>query len=244
MVFYPKEHSWKVTPVVAYGRTVAIDKKTEADSEVDSIEKLVMATVAKFRAEGSPKYSARQGFPVTLSGNVSVKVYFFEGDKWGNYEAVGYVKEQNAINYLAFSARSEKDFNANLKYFLRILATYKNTQRDVEVASNTEFDKLLKGAVKDASTKDRANYRTSVFNGFKKDGKDLMQECVSFASTDKNRHQDFDIILKIKEDATVTNTYVSPKNALSTCIAGAASALTYPPHKFGTFSLHIDMKLK
>ncbi|MBN1983414.1 MAG: hypothetical protein JW795_17890 [Chitinivibrionales bacterium] len=104
MVFYPEGETWANSPVIAYGRSVS------KNDNLTSIQDQVKQTVKDFHDNGSPKYKAMKHKTVKIDSGKSAEIYFFEGDKWGNYEAVGYIEENSGINFLVYNSSSKGIF--------------------------------------------------------------------------------------------------------------------------------------
>jgi hypothetical protein len=117
MVFYPSGQTWESSPVIAYGMSVA------KDSEVRVVADQVRRTVEDFRNNGSKYYSSEAKEDIPLQDKKTAKVYFFRGDQWGNYEAVGYIEEKETINFLVYNAKNKSDFEKGLPAFKSILTS-------------------------------------------------------------------------------------------------------------------------
>jgi hypothetical protein len=118
-VFYQAGRTWKDATVIAYARAAG------KDVVIRDIPSLVQFNVDKFRRSGSPNFKARYIKNIqTTEGDRVARIYYFEGDAWGNYEAAGYVMEQKTINFIILSGRSKESFEAALPAFEKLVASY------------------------------------------------------------------------------------------------------------------------
>jgi hypothetical protein len=74
------------------------------------------------------KYSSKRQSPLVLDNGKKAELYFFTGDRWGNYEVVTYFQEANNINFLVFNARSKESFDKYLDDFKQIARSYRDFQ--------------------------------------------------------------------------------------------------------------------
>lgn len=51
-------------------------------------------------------------------------IYFYQGDQWGNYEAVAYFEEDKTINMIVFNSHSKSAFDASLAQFYELVSSY------------------------------------------------------------------------------------------------------------------------
>jgi hypothetical protein len=62
---------------------------------------------------------------VKAEKNKKGTVYYFKGDRWGNYEAVAYFEEKKSINSIVLHCSNEKDFRVSIKSFEDLVKSYK-----------------------------------------------------------------------------------------------------------------------
>jgi hypothetical protein len=237
MVFYPAGQTWEGSPVMAYGMSVA------KNSELRSIEDQVKRTIEDFQSDGSNNYRAESKDDIQLPGGKIVKVYWFSGDQWGNYEAAGYIEEKDTINFIVYNSRNKVDFENNLSSFKAILMTYKNlyVPKNIEKDKAT-FDQLISEAKTFENTKEGAEYVKVFFNSYGSSLANVMKSCTSY--TTKGDKAQFDFILRIKPDGGVSETLLRPRNALTTCVDGLVQGSHHPPHKFESVLIYINMSVK
>jgi hypothetical protein len=235
MLFYPVGYTWSNSPVFAYGRVVA------RDQTIKSIGDQVKSTVDDFHQHGNPNYVARKGPSFALAGGEKIQVYFFSGDKWGNYEAAGYVEEKQTINFIVLNARSEEVFNKYWIDFQRLVQTYENAYKPQSKKDNATFEKLVKVAEQDDSTKEGKAYQKQFMEKTGQSMANFMSQCTSY--TQKQEMLDFEIIFKIEQDGSISEAFVRPETTLSTCFRGLIFSTRNPPHKLKRYFQHIKMKV-
>jgi hypothetical protein len=121
VVFYPKGSSWSKSTAVMYTRPIG------RNDQIKTAQDVVNNTVQDFHSDGSPGYKATFKQNLSLGNGQVAKIYFFEGDRYGNSEAAAYIEEAQTINFIVFNARNKEAFKANLSAFMAIVKSYKNT---------------------------------------------------------------------------------------------------------------------
>ena len=236
MVFYPVGQSWSASPVMAYGRSV------RKDSRLRTIEDQVKATVEQFHRNGSPNYRAEAKDRLSLPGGQKVHVYFFQGDRWGNYEAAGYVEEPETINFLVYNARNKTEFEKHLPAFRSTIATYRNMFESATVKDKAKFEALMKEAETLESTREGKAYSSEVIRSFGNELADIMKSCTAYTRKDEQFH--FDLIFRIRPDGSISEAFIRPTNGLTSCVRGLILDTKHPPHNMDSFLMHIDMTVK
>jgi hypothetical protein len=235
MVFYPAGQSWSGSPVMAYGRSVP------KNAELRSIRDQVDRTVKEFHLRGSPKYSAEANGNVGLPDGRTAEVYFFRGDQWGNYEAVGYIEEPTTINFLVYNARNKVEFEKHLPAFRYMLATYRNMFEDALAREETKFDSLIAEAKALENTDQGKAYGLRVIREFGNSLADIMKVCTGY--TTRGEKARFDLVVRIKPDGAVSGAFIRPTNALTACVRGLVIDTKHPPHTMEPFLLYLDMRV-
>jgi hypothetical protein len=128
-VFYPVGQTWRDSPVMAYAKVFTITP------EVATPEALVADTLADFRPD-SPLITATFKKSLTLADGRSASLYHFTGDKFGNYEAVAYIKERVTINFFVLSSRDKKHFTSSLTAFEALVRSYRFVSEHVEYSDS------------------------------------------------------------------------------------------------------------
>ncbi|KAF0205774.1 MAG: hypothetical protein FD173_719 [Gallionellaceae bacterium] len=121
LVFYPVGKAWGNSETRMYAQAVP------KSANIQTIDQLVKFTLSDLHTHGSPNSKAKSVASHQLSDDRIAKVVFYSGDQWGNFEAVGYIDEQDAINIFVLNARNRDAFDAALPVFYEILESYKFT---------------------------------------------------------------------------------------------------------------------
>ena len=234
MVFYPIGFTWANSPVIAYGRSVTKTKtrRTIADQVRD--------TVNEFHQEDNPTYKSKMGEQFKLRNGRVVHLYYFSGDKWGNYEAVGYIEEENTINFLVFNARKKEDYDKYISDFKSIVSTYDNRySKDID---DVAFTRLVDEAKKLSATEEGKYYEHKLMQNLGPSLANIMRDCTSYTS--KKDNAGFELVFRVKPSGQAMELYARPSNSLTSCVKGMVSPIVHPPHKFKTFVEYIEMKIE
>lgn len=116
--FYPKGSSWEKGDAVMYSRA-----RTKGGN-VNTIDEMVKDTIGEFHNNGSLKYIGKEASAILASNKRSARVFYYSGDKWGNYEAVAYFDEKKTINFIVLNSRTLKDFKNSLPAFEPLVRSY------------------------------------------------------------------------------------------------------------------------
>lgn len=237
MVFYPKGSSLKDSLVFAYGRSAPLD------GDIRTIKDLVGSTLRQFKDDGSVNITARKEKTFPLRGGKAAEVYFFSGDRRGNYEAVGYILEKKTINFLVFSSRGEKAFADNIGKFYEILISYENAYREDAEDYDERFIKvLLEMAREDKATPQGKAYEDLLTRSQAKELLRLLQVCLEYQ---KGEFFPGDLlaVFIVEEDGAINDSYVWPVTSLGVCFKGSAASLRLPRHDLKKFHWHVSLKL-
>jgi hypothetical protein len=117
-VFYPKGSNWKDSPVVMYAssRPKTRDIVTADDAAKDFVE--------EFHAKGHPEYRAKRIKTLKTDSGREAVIYHFNGDRWGNSEAVAYFVEDKTINFVVMTSSDPKRFASSLELLADSLGTF------------------------------------------------------------------------------------------------------------------------
>ncbi len=116
--FYPKGERWKDSEVIAYARGVP------KNAAIPDISSFVTATIKEYHRNGSTGYKGHLVSEVQLKKDRIAKIYHYEGDSFGNYEAVAYIEEEKTINFIVYTSRSKEAFEASIQKFHDIVDSY------------------------------------------------------------------------------------------------------------------------
>ena len=121
VVFYRQGATWRTTDVVMYANTSAKQEGAR------TVEELVAYDVAQFRAK-----SAR--VKVTELPDIgTARVRRFEGDQYGNHEAVAYIDAGKVIVMLVLSSRTRQSFDDAYPSFEQLVHSYRFLTSNVEI---------------------------------------------------------------------------------------------------------------
>ena len=235
MTFYPVGYTWANSPVIAYGR------KVSKDAQMRSAKDMVESTVKMFHEKGSPGYKVVKETSVALANGKKVPVYYYAGDQWGNFEAAAYFEEKNTINFLVYNSRKKSDFDRYLPGFEQMVRSYWS-RGNAEPVDDAAFKKLVQEAKRMSETPGGKEYEEKLIKRAGERIAIFMRDCASYVGTDKTGP--FEAVFRIKPDGSISEAYVSPANAFSTCFEGFFLQTKHPSHQFDSYLLHIDMKIK
>lgn len=114
-VFYPKGSDWD-GPVAMYSNAAPRDGRTITEAIQKDIDHM------QGRSAGIKVTDA--GTTKTADGKVA-SLRYFTGDKFGNYEAVGYVPEDKVVVNIVLTARNKAAFEESLQPFRKLVASYR-----------------------------------------------------------------------------------------------------------------------
>ncbi len=112
----------------------------------------------------------------------------------------------------------------------------------MELVDDTTFKKLVQEAKRMSETPGGKDYEERVI---KRAGERLgifTRDCASYVGKDKAGP--FEAIFRIKPDGSISEAFVKPDNAFSTCFEGLFLQTKHPPHQFDSYLLYIDMHVK
>ena len=176
MVFYPQGGSWENSPVVAYGNS------TPLTDRIRSVEDIVKQTVQKFRQGGSLLIKSRKQKTIPLVEGKKADIYYYTGDQWANYEAVGYILEKKTINFLVYTARDKSAFEASLDKFFEILRSYKSAFReDADDYGEEIFNALKAKAEENKSTVQGKEYEDLLTKTQTKNIFERFRQCLTYS---------------------------------------------------------------
>ena len=126
-VLYPKGSSWSEAPAVMYANMAS--KKKEG---ITNVQQLIDLDLAKFKKK-NPKIGMTERRPLKTADGKTAQVRLFQGDQWGNREAVAYIDEPAFVAILVLSSRSQADFQESLPAFEKLVASYRFFTNDVRM---------------------------------------------------------------------------------------------------------------
>lgn len=232
MVFYPAGETWKNSPVVAYGRA------QQKDDAVQTIPELVASTLADFHKNGNPGETAQQQPSLRLQNGKEVAVYFYRGDQWDNYEAVGYIEEEHTINFVVFTARGKEQFERYLPDFHALLSSYHDMFQD----DLSFFDELRNQAQSDEKEPDKGRY---IGDETKRMANDLATNLkVCSKAYEDEKIATFEVIFPVTAAGRLETAYLNPRNGYTSCFAGRMLEYQASPHAFESLLLYYKITMK
>jgi hypothetical protein len=134
LVFYPTGANWENSKAVIYVRV----RTNEA--AVRNIADQVNDTLRNLRETGSPNVSVKHVKTLTTQDASKAEVYYFTGDKFGNFEATAYIQSRGSIHFITLSARDQDSFRQAIPAFDAVVTSYEdltkppapNSQRKME----------------------------------------------------------------------------------------------------------------
>jgi hypothetical protein len=237
MVFYPAGETWANSPVVAYGRSCT------KDDQIKTIEDQIERTIKDFHLHGSPNYKGKRQPSIFLSNGKEIVISYFEGDRWGNYEAVGYIEEEETINFLVFTSRTKSAFDQQISSFKRLLASYKNVYpKSQDKLGRDDFVKMVTKAKQCVSSSNGKAYEKNLLDSLGTNMATFMRDCTSYLS--EGESSNFEMVFKVEQSGRISEAFVKPMNTLSICFRGLILGCEAPRHNFDIYLQHIDMRIK
>ncbi|MBV9129437.1 MAG: hypothetical protein JO066_13790 [Verrucomicrobia bacterium] len=120
LVFYPTGTDWNTSKAVIYVRV-----RTN-DATIRNIADQVNDTLRNLRATGSPNVAVKHVKTVTTQDASKAEIYYFAGDKFGNFEAAAYIQAKNSIHFITVSARDQDSFRQAIPAFDAVVTSYEN----------------------------------------------------------------------------------------------------------------------
>ena len=123
LVFYPTGTDWQSSKAVIYVRV------RSNDANVRDIDAQIEDTIRNLRANGSPGVSVKYVKTLTTQDASKAKVYYYSGDKFGNFEATAYIQAKGSIHFLTLSARDQESFQRGLSAFHSVVTSYEDLKK-------------------------------------------------------------------------------------------------------------------
>lgn len=120
LVFYPVGTEWGKGDMMLYVRT------RPKIGAVKTIDQQIEFTLNDYHAHGHPNYKLEEKTTYKVSNGSLAIIAKFSGDSWNNYEMIGYLDEENVINFLVLNARNKAAFDTSQETFFQILDSYRH----------------------------------------------------------------------------------------------------------------------
>jgi hypothetical protein len=124
-VFYPEGKTWEESPVVAYGRFRIKDNHTK------TIKDQVADTIKDFQNNSSLNIKAEFKESIKLPSGKQAEVYYYTGDKYGNFEVASYIEETKTINFIVMSAKNKNEFDSVIDKYYELVKSYKVSELNI-----------------------------------------------------------------------------------------------------------------
>jgi hypothetical protein len=132
LVFYPTGTNWDTSKAVIYVRV-----RTNG-AALRNIADQVNDTVRNLRETGSPNVTVKHVKTLTTQDASKAEIYYFAGDKFGNYEATAYVQAKGSIHFITLSARDQDSFRQAISAFDAVVTSYEDLTKPPATDSRPE----------------------------------------------------------------------------------------------------------
>jgi hypothetical protein len=123
-VFYPSGSSWKSSKVVMYANWA------DKNERVKDIDGLVRLNLFNFKSSGSRNIRAQLHDIIKTANGEECQIWQYSGDKWGNYEWVGYFEEKRGIAIIVLSTKDIQAFKMGKEAFYKLIESYSSLSED------------------------------------------------------------------------------------------------------------------
>jgi hypothetical protein len=117
-VFYPEGSSWTNGSTVMYANVYHKRNATE-----ETLETVISGDVAEFKKK-SEKLKVVEAASLPTRKDKKAAVRYFDGDTFGNSEAIAYLDEGKVVVMLVLSARNRKELETALPAFNELVSSY------------------------------------------------------------------------------------------------------------------------
>jgi hypothetical protein len=120
LVFYPTGADWETSKAVIYVRV-----RTNG-AALRNIADQVSDTLRNLRETGSPNVTLKHVKTLTTQDASKAEIYYFAGDKFGNFEATAYIQGKGSIHFITLSARDQESFRQAMPAFDAAVTSYED----------------------------------------------------------------------------------------------------------------------
>lgn len=117
-VFYPQGSSWKSGTIVMHANAYHKRNATE-----ETLETVVAGDVTEFKKK-SEKLRVVEAAPLPTRKDKKAVARYFDGDTFGNSEAIAYLDEGKVVVMLVLSARTKKEFEMAMPAFNELVSSH------------------------------------------------------------------------------------------------------------------------
>jgi hypothetical protein len=123
LVLYPTGTTWQISKAVIYARV------RSNEPNIRNIDGQVEDTLRHLKSTGSPNVVVKYIKTLTTQDANKAKVYYYSGDRFGNFEATAYIQARGSIHFLTLSARDQESFQRALPAFNSVVTSYEDLKR-------------------------------------------------------------------------------------------------------------------
>ena len=120
LVFFPTGTDWEASKAVLYVRVRSNEPK------IRNIEDQVNDTLRNLRNTGSPNATVKYVKTLTTQDASKAQIYYYAGDKFGNFEATAYIQSKGSIHFITLSTRDQESFRQALPAFHAAVTSYED----------------------------------------------------------------------------------------------------------------------
>ena len=136
LVFYPTGTDWEASKAVLYVRV------RSNEPTIRNIEDQVNDTLRNLRNTGSPHATAKYMQTLTTQDATKAQIYYFTGDKFGDFEATAYIQARGSIHFITLSTRDQDSFRQALPAFHSIVASYEDLTKSPTIQRELDNDRF------------------------------------------------------------------------------------------------------
>jgi hypothetical protein len=122
-VFYPEGRSWQDAPAVLYVKAAPRTAK-------DDLEAFIARDLGRLQAR-SPDVTMQPGPALETADRKKVEVRHFSADRWGDSQAIAYIREKTVVVMVVLAARTPRSYESALPAFAEVVQSYKLMDEDV-----------------------------------------------------------------------------------------------------------------
>jgi len=121
-VFYPEGRSWQDAPAVLYVKAAPRTAK-------DDLEAFIARDLGRLQAR-SPDMTMHSGPALETADRKSVEVRYFSADRWGDSQAIAYIREKTVVVMVVLAARTPRSYASALPALAEVVQSYKLMDED------------------------------------------------------------------------------------------------------------------
>ena len=238
VVYYPAGMAFSNAPAVMYANT-------ESNDCVSGFEKFINEDLEGFKND-SPGIVITNGGTMTVDG-MQVVIKIFNGDRYGNSEAVAYINNKNGpFISITLTSRTKALYDQYLPVFKKLVSSIQLVGNAATCNGKLpSFKSRVDFANKAEKQPEIRDYlKNKVYHEIGSQLATIMTDCLAKpkASTDK-----FTLVANIKNPGHFADVDYQPKSNTASCFAKGLSLLSFPDTDLcscGAIPFVIDMSIK